>query len=351
MCVASRILHGTGVLPFSDPQLFPSLVSLLFKMFDTPILPPSLLDPTRGYFESRRSFVRLRRVRLRKEELSIQLCRTPHRKVSIFRLIQDYGVGRDGQVWLVASRKNEKGQSFIGVLKTLHFDSDSNVSDARGTQLALQECLVWRDVLKSMGMSINRVVPLAASQSQLPGLLMPFAFHIRAEPSTDAVGNYKEGKLYFSYPDHRTGCSDPPPSYFTDVDKDELHSLVMKANEEVMQVAEEAIDTIANAGYEHNDVELRHVAFLVERCDGSWKRYPLLIDLTDVKKLDPNDADSRGEAAMRMKDNLYCRYKEQYGTHAPVSGTKEVVALVPSATEVECTVHHTQVAPSATEDD
>jgi hypothetical protein len=294
------------------------LHTLVHKMSVSPLLKmPTLLNMRRGYFESH-THGALHRVMLTEKELKVTLCGFMHSNCSVFRLLQDYGGGRDGRVWLVASKASETNESVLGVIKMPK--KQRQVDDASSTSPAAspshsptpdnssdfsilsieEEAVIWQSLLRSLKITNEDKLVRTVKVSGTMSLLMPFVFHLREE------WNELEKKMVissrFSYPDHHN--PDTSIHIFSDVDRLELAALVDEANANKQAIANEAIESFANAGYEHRDVRWRHIGFLVTKRDnGKLERKPLLIDLAAVIKLHPTQ-EAKEEAINNMRDML-----------------------------------------------
>jgi hypothetical protein len=328
-------------------------------MYTTPIMKTrDFLSATRGYFETHESGP-FHRVKLNDDnELKVRLIGPSHHSCSTFRLLQDYGSGRDGRVWLVATKAGET-KSVLNVLKMpknstqvsspsvqnaniVAFTSSSPVftssSAAQLTSIPTieKERRAWVSVLKSLKLNekLVRIVSVCGSNC----LLMPFCFHLLGNsnhcgqsipvkqqssvvvaPSTTSsssssssfssssvtsISTSSHTDWQFSYPDHRDPSNHKKNHYFSDNDiaMEPLSLLISDANRSIESIAEEAIAAVANAGLHHNDVQWRHIAFfVVVGTDGQLQRRPILIDLTDVS---PIGDESKESVIKKMKNQL-----------------------------------------------
>jgi hypothetical protein len=204
---------------------------------------------------------------------TLQLLQAVHANSTRFLFLQDYRGGADGRVWLVAAESS-------GALGVVKFPK----RHLANRQLLEAEAERWRAVWQARAV---RVVVLADE----PALLMPFAFH--AHPHAD-------GSFRFLKPDHLR--PDQPTSYLSDVDPSEVDEWIAVANADPMAVAQEAIQAMAEAQYEHMDVHWRHVAFLIHRPLNSNKlqRQAVLIDLGRVGRLSSATPSIKAAAVERM---------------------------------------------------
>lgn len=171
-----------------------------------------------------------------------------------FAFLQDYKGGLDGRVWLVCAISS-------GAIAVLKFPKVAKDLDA--------ELSVWTELHASFEFTVRpRKVTVASTEA----LLMPFVF--TAYHAADGVR--------FLKPDHVT----PIQHSLSDIDQQELNDVLIKANPHT--VALEAMGSLFDAGYQHDDITWRHVGFVISRtADGKLARKSVLIDLTHVSK--PNE--------------------------------------------------------------
>ena len=274
MFVFRRELHGTRTHSCDDPSLIHLLVSMLHKMAHSPHEPPAqLVDAVRPRLCVSEAppyqWVRLA------SSFTLQLLQAVHANSTRFLFLQDYRGGADGRVWLVAAESS-------GALGVVKFPK----RHLANRQLLEAEAERWRAVWQARA---ARVVVLADE----PALLMPFAFH--AHPHAD-------GSFRFLKPDHLR--PDQPTSYLSDVDPSEVDEWIAVANADPMAVAQEAIQAMAEAQYEHMDVHWRHVAFLLHRDPNTntnkLQRQAVLIDLGRVERLPSATPNVKAAAVARM---------------------------------------------------
>lgn len=278
-CVVSRVVHGSRVYRCSDPSLFLALVSVLCKMANSPMdssvrladlqRPLLLVEPSPPYQWNR------------VQNLKLRLTSPLHHSSTKFVLLQDYSSGADGRVWLVAAQSS----GALGVVKFPKPDCAVTPEE---------EAQRWSAVWKQPA----RVVVLAGQRA----LLMPFAFHAHADSTSPTRrGNQR---MQFLPPDHLR----PQDSvdYLSDVSNAELTALCRAAALAPRTVAQAAVRAMAEAGYEHEDMHWRHVAFIVERDSQSSAvaRRPVLIDLTRIKQLPARDEATVDAAVSNMMEAL-----------------------------------------------
>lgn len=182
-------------------------------------------------------------------------------------LIQDYGDGADGRVWLGASNAGN-----LAIIKFSKFQ-EGDASGINDKKLRLEEeNNAWNSIWKQQ----TRVITL----HNQPALLMPFAFHCK-------YYNKQTKKIIFNGPDHR----EPTLFYFNSSNEAKPEHIVLFENQITQAesnpriIVEQAISTMIEQGYEHQDLHWRHVALLPNVDDGTLK--PILIDLSRVECITP----------------------------------------------------------------
>jgi hypothetical protein len=314
-CTVRRVLYGTRIFSWNDGDLVKHLHSVLYRMQSAAItLPLGLLDRSRCYREvhedgaTKWCKIKINQVRL----LGFELVDGTYK---VFRLLQDYGHGRDGHVWLAVSQAND-------ILCVIKFPTSQGKEELAHVLSPVEhERDRWNDIY---GPNTARVVTLSGKKA----LLMPFAFHFvsHALPTTTSSTAVTSSSIvsstsstvpstsptasdtvsicgHFSYPDHNDQTNQGGDHYFADDDVNQvkLAELIRDATNNIKTIAIEAIETIANAGYHHNDVEWRHVAFIVRRnSHGKLERKSILIDLADMSRIGDQDKE-KVIAAMKLK--------------------------------------------------
>ena len=261
--------HETDVFRYDNPALIEALVSAVIKMNNVPIAPTrTILQQDEG---GRRKFgcanissstfiwsVLPSEV----SKLSFEL---PAPQSKNYYLLQDFHGGADGRVWLSMNGK--------GRLCVLKFSSSPDLLSG--------EAKIWNEV---WGISARNIRLLDS-----PAMLMPFVFHGCILPGNRVgfrpLGSWLSGE--FNVDSILNNA---------EVDADFDRKSVTEYYNDPDKVAREALQVLAHAGYQHNDLHWRHVALLPYKDDvlssNKWKVRPILIDVCRLTAIDRKDVES-----------------------------------------------------------
>ena len=218
--------------------------------------------------------------------------------------IQDYhGLG-DGRVYLIMTRKGNVGN--VAVIKIFH--------DNYGEEKRAKEKEAWKTIwdVDSISVQVN----------EKTSSIMPFALHLRPKSRHDdgrkiysakfsAPQRWSSKSKHYSVlsPDADQGGhigggtpnddvvkSEEPLSIETTLENDQWSSILKNFDKkqvesylgEPVKALREAMETMARAGWYHNDLRWRHLALLpVEPRDENqkWTVKPILLDLADLEPL------------------------------------------------------------------
>jgi hypothetical protein len=255
-----EILYESRTFARDDPHLIEALVSVIRKMVNSPIDPPTQLI---RHSINQRKFGFVNRESFKWSLLPLTLTHfnfdTSRSDTSNFYLLEDFHGGADGRVWLCATQKGK-----LGVMKL------------SATSEFTHEKEVWTDVWQVSSVRTLQILGCNA-------LLMPYAFH----------GGFVEGKLKFR------------PFGFWNRDNFELedyNNLEVSAvfdldciavyTTDPLKAAEEALQKLVDHGYVHRDVHWRHVALLPEPpkdVAGKWTVTPIMIDCSTAVRSTSED--------------------------------------------------------------
>jgi hypothetical protein len=259
-------LFGTKWLQYDDPLLVECLVTLMFKMHQSPTtLRKSFISRTRK-FPYLAAKLELKKLPDQLKELTYKLAPANTRN---FYILAHYHRGGDGRVALCCSSKGN-----LGVLKYL-MDKNDNVDN--NMERLTAEVNAWKQI---WGVKGARVV----KSTDKWAIMMPFAFHLRHNEQGEHV--FAPVNIW-----NRIAEWKPSKEIREDALFDESLQHWLKAPEEA---AKSAIRHMTEKGFQHDDLEWRHVALLPEESDlaGVWRVRPILIDLTRISRINSEDAET-----------------------------------------------------------
>ncbi|KAJ3392416.1 hypothetical protein HDU92_008475 [Lobulomyces angularis] len=263
-------LYTSKCYKYNDPVIIQILISCVNKMFLTKSETPVKIYSNNYRFR----YIESNQNRLCWKFLSPNIkhftYKFPHSSTKNFYLLRKYHRGRDGLVWLVCSNNGN-----LAVIKI------SNVLDKTEAEKSLEEERNnWRTLWNYETFVTNFLDEKM--------LVMPYAFHY--------VKNDKS-KIYFK---SLNIWNDVTEDRYIDIlgqeDILEIQNKCFNSKEfkdyinNPMKVAREALTEMKNKGFIHMDIKWNHVALLpVKVNDDNWTVKPIMIDLTDIKKMDSNN--------------------------------------------------------------
>jgi hypothetical protein len=221
----------------------------------------------------------------------------PAKNTRNFVLVHSYHHGGDGRVWLSFSKK--------GSAVVLKFPHEKKYAD--------KEANLWKKVWK---VDAAFCCPLNGQSA----IVIPFAWHCRPNyDDDDKVSSIRFSRVH-DWVSDQTGES--PAQNIVVKEDEELEKCL--ADFDPVKVAFEAIVTMADAGYKHEDLEWRHVALLPvskKRMFGKvqWSLRPILIDLTRHSSVKNKDhvKQQMDYLMSQLDDSLYRSYKSSYENYFP----------------------------------
>ncbi|KAJ3070316.1 hypothetical protein HK102_006711 [Quaeritorhiza haematococci] len=247
----------TRVFKHTEPALVEALVTLSHKMYLAPTHPPS------SFLVSGRKFASVTATRftwelLPKEHFRLSYEMPSNRFDGPFFLLRSYHGGGDGRVWLAASTKGK-----LAVIK-YSVDGDNDSLNAEAAR--------WREIWDVPDVRVITVMGR-------PALVIPFAFHVRRDPGSGTptfmpahewTGSMRNLTNVAAILDNRE-ISDN-----TNFDEEPFQTYINNP----LEAARVALDHMAEKGWEHDDVEWRHVALLPKQQPhtGRWTVTPIMID-------------------------------------------------------------------------
>ena len=282
-------MNVSKMYSYNDPHLIRTLISLMHKMNRSEVLLPTEL------IHSDRSYISLHRTGWLWKQLPSEITKLsymmPKRNgTDNFVLLQEYHGGADGRVWLAMSNKGE-----LVVIKLMTREG----SASHLARKVKNEITVWNKVWK-----VNTV-----RKAQLGGwsaILMPFVFHCHLNKDGITLNGPNRGN---------------PLRHEVKEDQIPIEKLLAYpySYDEMKSFAKEAIESMLDGGYEHNDMAWRHIALMpiLSTNDSNfelapkWTLKPILIDLSHVIQL-PNNMtqQEKAEKCDKLLQKLQIEYEK-----------------------------------------
>jgi len=157
----ARVVHGTHVIAWDHKHLVKGLISLLWKMHDSPYDDVTLIDNNRPYIVMTDEQWSWRKITWPKK-FKLNYNRMPAKSTKYFILLKDYRGGVDGRVWLICT--------FSGSVGVIKFSQKAGNAE----RYLKAECNIWHTVWDNR----PRVIKLANDWA----LLMPFVSTYEGKP-------------------------------------------------------------------------------------------------------------------------------------------------------------------------
>lgn len=264
---ANQVIYASDVIPFNDKKIVEFLASVIKKMHQSPIVPPTGLQLDLRKFPCL-STMHGNGIAWHRFGKNIKFSYVmPGARNEQFILIRSYQHGRDGHVYLASSKKGG-----LAVLKFLH---DGNKRTGQS------ELYIWKEI---WGAKHAATIDIYGSTV----VKMPFVFHYRLDNT---------GKHLGFMPVHQ----------WTSPDRI-ISADVLLGNEQILEnrqfdrnsinqfignplaALEQALKNLAQFKIVHSDIEWRHLALMPYQETGSeWNVRPIMIDLSDTKKVGAED--------------------------------------------------------------
>jgi hypothetical protein len=249
-------LFVSRVYNYNEPALIEVLAATIDKMLSSfSTAPTSLLRELNG---EPRKFGCLRDDTFEWKALprDLKLTYQMPEHTKWFYFIQDFHGGRDGRVWLTLSEAGKL--AVLKMSKERSYEREANLWNA-----------IWDVNCRTL------------SFNDAKALVMPVVFH---------GGEVDECKFFRPIgPKWSVGVCTEEDIRDSEVECFFDDSLSKYFNNPIL-AAKEAIERMADRGYEHLDLHWRHVGLLPYMSEeGSWAVRPVLIDLSDVRNIDLNE--------------------------------------------------------------